>query len=280
MTALARLAEAPSSESGRLAQLLELGPPADKGEYADLFSFQLYPYASVYLGAEGMMGGEARDRITGFWRALDLEPPPEPDHLATLLAFYAELSAATGRINDRRSSLATERARVAFLHEHLLSWLPVYLAKLELLTAGFYHRWARLLAATLETETSRAPVPDRLSLHLREAPRLPAPQNVGGEAFLESLLAPVRTGFLLVRSDLTRAGQDLGLGVRAGERKFALKALLAQDAASTLDWLRQEALGQARSHAASTVLPATARDFWRARAETAAKILESARNTL
>ena len=54
--------------------------------HTDLFVFQLQPYASVYLGAEGMLGGEARDRIAGFWRALGASPPSEPDHLATMLA--------------------------------------------------------------------------------------------------------------------------------------------------------------------------------------------------
>ena len=36
-----------------------------------------------------MLGGEARDRIAGFWRALGLVPPPEPDHLAVMLGLYA-----------------------------------------------------------------------------------------------------------------------------------------------------------------------------------------------
>ena len=61
-------------------------------EHTDLFHFQLYPYASVYLGEEGMLGGEARDRIAGFWRILDLEPPLECDHLTVMLTYLAEVT--------------------------------------------------------------------------------------------------------------------------------------------------------------------------------------------
>lgn len=57
--------------------VLAVGPPA-VDEHTDVLVFQAYPYASIYLGAEGMLGGKARDRIAGFWRALGGEPPAEP----------------------------------------------------------------------------------------------------------------------------------------------------------------------------------------------------------
>src|SRR5204863_6550834 len=86
------LLEPPVAAHRPLAELLDLGPPPSAAEHTDLFRFQLYPYASVYLGAEGMLGGEARDRIAGFWRALGLVPPAEPDELTVMLGFYAELA--------------------------------------------------------------------------------------------------------------------------------------------------------------------------------------------
>jgi len=36
--------------------------------------------------------------------------------------------------------------------------------------------------------------------------------------------------------------RDLDLGSRVGERKFVLKALFAQDADATLEWLESEAM--------------------------------------
>src|SRR3982750_3893746 len=89
--ALAVIAEPPTTATEQVAAALGLGPPADASAYTELFLLQLYPYASVYLGAEGMLGGEARDRVAGFWRALGETPPVEPDHLAVMLALYARL---------------------------------------------------------------------------------------------------------------------------------------------------------------------------------------------
>ena len=41
-------------------------------EHTEVFVLNCPPYASVYLGAEGGLGGEGTDRVAGFWRALGL----------------------------------------------------------------------------------------------------------------------------------------------------------------------------------------------------------------
>src|SRR5207253_2718660 len=81
LRALAVVAEAPHKEQIRFGEMLELPGHPTSAEHTDLFDFQLSPYASVYLGTEAMIGGEARDRIAGFWRAIHLDPPSQPDHL-------------------------------------------------------------------------------------------------------------------------------------------------------------------------------------------------------
>ena len=68
-----------------------LGINSDVAAHTDLFCLQLPPFAAIYLGADGMLGGEAADRVAGFWRALGLVPPAEPDHLAALLGLYSTL---------------------------------------------------------------------------------------------------------------------------------------------------------------------------------------------
>src|SRR6266545_2894193 len=88
--ALGALCEAPQPEHAAVARALGLAPPRAV-DFAGVFMLQVYPYASVHLGDEGMLGGEAGDRVAGFWRALRLVPPAEPDHLASLLGLYAAL---------------------------------------------------------------------------------------------------------------------------------------------------------------------------------------------
>ncbi len=271
--ALAALAEPPAAETRRLAALLELGPPPAAAEHAELFLFQLHPYASVYLGGEGMLGGEARDRVAGFWRALALEPPAEPDHLPVLLAFYAELS---GREAAGGGSAGPwRRARAAFLWEHLLPWLPVYLAKLRTLASPFYRRWGRLLGRALAEEAARHEPPAELPLHLREAPPLPDPRTAGGEPFVAGLLAPVRSGLLLTRHDLARAATELELPVRSGDRRLALGGLLEQEPSATLHWLRAEAGRWVRRHQHLAAVTGSTAIFWVERATATSRLLRA-----
>jgi TorA maturation chaperone TorD len=269
--ALGALSEGPSSELQRTADALGLGALPAPAVHSDLFLFQLYPYASVYLGAEGMLGGEARDRIAGFWRALGEAPPAEPDHLALMLALHArigELEAA-----DPRRSGAWRHARRAHLWEHLLSWLPGFLEKLGELADPFYARWASLLGEALREEAERLGGPERLALHLREAPGLADPERDGLEPFLQSLLTPVRSGMILARADLSRAADQLGLGLRLGERRWVLRALFEQAAAPVLEWLAGEASRWARRHTPGLHLAAEPAAFWRSRAEATAQLL-------
>jgi TorA maturation chaperone TorD len=274
--ALGVLAEAPREEAARVAGALGLGPVPSADEYTELFVFQLYPYASVYLGAEGMLGGEARDRISGFWRALSVAmPPAEADHLALMLALYARLcELAAGGESEFIERDSWEHARRAFLWEHLLSWLPCYLSKLDDLAGPFYRRWSEILMKALVAEAESLGQPEALPLHLREPARLVDPRGNGevGE-FLQSLLAPVRSGMILTRSDLSRASRSLGLGMRLGERAFILRALFGQNACGMLEWLEEEAQAWIKRHQSYGERMGEVGRAWEAKARAAASLL-------
>jgi TorA maturation chaperone TorD len=227
LRALAAHCAAPSAA---VAGALDLPVPT-AAEHTELFGFQLYPYASIYAGAEGMLGGEARDRVAGFWRALSATPPAEPDHLAALLGLHATLVDEPGP--------RARHARHALLWEHLLSWLPVWLARLSEVAPASYASWGSLLRDFLVAEAEELGPPAAAPLHLRLAPP-------GGG--VETVLAAVRSGVVLTRADLARAGRELGLGLRQGERRYVLDALLAQQPAAVLGWLAGEAGRQAAMH--------------------------------
>src|ERR1043166_9093800 len=150
--ALAIFAEPPTAKGAAVAEALGLGELPGADEYTEVFIFQLHPYASVYLGTEGMIGGEARDRVAGFWRALGQMPPAEPDHLALMLAFYARLVELEEEAMDEQRRESWRGARKAFLWEHLLSWLAVYLTKLTGISSHFYAEWGMMLWRALVSE--------------------------------------------------------------------------------------------------------------------------------
>ena len=249
--ALAVFAEPPTVKAARVAEALELGELPTADEYTEVFVFQLYPYASVYLGAEGMIGGEARDRVAGFWRALGQMPPAEPDHLSVMLALYARLVELEAEESDDKRRESWHVARKAFLWEHLLSWMIVYLTKFFGTAAGFYSRWGAMLLRALMGEIMIVGEQERLPLSLREAPGLIDPRSGTAEEFLQSILTPVRSGMIITRADLTGAARKLNLGLRRGERKFVLKSLFAQDAKGVFDWLIAETNTWAQHHQGS-----------------------------
>ena len=276
--ALAIAAEPPQRETGRLMTLLGVDGELTRTDYTDLFVLQLPPYASVYLGAEGMLGGEARDRIAGFWRALGENPPAEADHLSVILAVYARLVEQDDTAKEPRARAAAHRARHTFLWEHMLSWLPCYLAKVRDLASRSYAAWARLLHAALLREARTLGPPMRLPLHLRTAP--PMPEAVDDlRELLVGLLTPVRSGLILTRSDLRRASQTQGVGLRAGERLFALNQLVLRHP-EALPWLEREAsVWRARHERMNPVLaPITA--HWSSRATAAAQAVNTFRHAL
>ncbi len=272
LRALAVFAEPPEAAHARVAGLLGLGDCIDGSAYAELFVFQLPPYASIYVGPEGWMGGEARERIAGFWRAVGRTPPAEPDHLSVLLGLYAALSEEHGQATGPAAALAAEAGR-ALLHEHLAPWVFAYLDHAEELAVGGYKRWAELLRETLAQAAGRVGQPAVLPAHLRAASGLPDPRTEGGQAFLKGLLAPVRSGIILTRAALGTMARELDLGLRAGERRFALEGLLGQDSQATLAALAALAAREELAHKRREGLQGESARFLARRAGHTARLL-------
>jgi hypothetical protein len=248
-----------------VAEALGLAQTPDGADFAETFLFRLYPYASVYLGPEGMLGGEARERVAGFWRAVGRVPPSEPDHLGALVGLYAGLLDEGSRSEGAEEEIARQAA-AALLFEHVAPWAFDYLERVEVLGGSFYGAWADLLSRTLGAEMARTGAPAGLPVHLSEAPSLADPREEGGEAFLSGLLAPVRTGVILTRSDLGRLAKAENLGLRMGERRYVLEHLLAQEPSTVLRALAVEAEEAAVRHAGRRAMLGSVAAFWEDRA--------------
>jgi hypothetical protein len=281
--ALGALCEPPERGHEVIAEALGLPPGPEAGDYAEAFLFGAYPYASVYLGEEGMLGGEARDRVAGFWRAVGIVPPAEPDHIAALLGLYAALIEAeetAAAVGDRARSTLRRASRKALLWEHLLSWLPAYLDKVVELAPPYFAAWARLLDSALAAEATELGMQAELPLQLRSAAGLPTVDASDG-AWVNALLSAVRTGIILTRWDLRRGARQIGVGSRVAERAYMLRTMLEQDAAGTASWLADEASRWAAKHQALEPSLGAVAGFWRARAEAtraALRLVEPARS--
>jgi TorA maturation chaperone TorD len=273
---LAVLAEPPEEGHRAIAEAIGLPATPTPAEYSDLFLFQLYPYASVHLGPEGMLGGEALGRIAGYWVALGYEAPAEPDHLAALLGLHASLAERAAELGGAERALIDE-ARGALMNEHVSPWVFPFLDRARELAPPTYRAWAELLHDVLrrEIEERRAAQELALSAHLRLAPPLVDPREEGADAFLQALLAPVRSGIIVTRADLARISADADLALRAGERRYALEHLLAQSAAEVLHALAAEAVRQGAAHAARRPWLGPPAGFLAGRCDATAKLLRA-----
>jgi hypothetical protein len=273
--ALGTLCEPPEPAHAGIAAALGLPPPPDAATFTEVFVFQLVPYASPYLSRDGMLGGEAGDRVAGFWRALQLIPPAEPDHLAALLGLYAALGEREGAETRPGVAGGWREARRALLWEHLLTWVPAYTHAISTLaSADCYAAWARLLRqALLEEARALAPPPSR-PLHLRDVPDLPpAGSGEGPDDLARALLTPARSGMLITRGDLAGASAAAGLGMRVGGRAFALRALIDSDRAAMSRWLAGHAAWWAERHRADVPVMAGIAEHWLGRAQASMRML-------
>lgn len=291
--ALAVFAEPPNEDLTNIAKALGFENIPTDDEYTETFLFNLYPYASVYLGAEGMLGGEARDRIAGFWRALNLTPPNEPDHLSTLLGLYENLcekaDGARGRWSEGEKKHKSQKSKVKgqFHHarkvlfwEHIASWLPVYLYKMKSITSPFYLLWSELLEKVLIEEANKLGQPETISQHLIADFTLQNPNEHGFEMFLSSLLSPASSGMILTKSDLGRAGQELNLSLRIAERKFVLQTLFSQDPQNVLKWLSNEANSWLQWHQSQTKIYGETALIWVKKTESSLRLLNELETNL
>ncbi|MGH9005097.1 MAG: hypothetical protein ACRDYV_18395, partial [Acidimicrobiia bacterium] len=133
-----------------------------------------------------------------------------------------------------------------------------------------YRPWAETLATALLAEAAALPPGEGfLPLHLREAPGPAAPAEDGLDGYLGRLLAPIRSGMVITRRDLAGAARHLGLGLRMGERRFVLSALVTQDPPAVLGWLADEARAWVDEHDRLVPVLGPVAAFWRGRAEEA-----------
>jgi hypothetical protein len=248
--------------------------PVSGAEHTDVFVLNLPPYAAAYLGTDGALGGEAADRVAGFWRALGLDPPGEPDHLSALLGLYASLGEAATAARRPATRSALSRAQGTLLGEHLSSWVPPYLDAVDGLPVPSLgepvpplREWAGLLRRVLATETGRHPPLPALPLALRSvspdgvwpgAPDAGVPDTglpdtgllgLGPRELATVLTVPVRSGIILTRHKLAAGAGEAGVGLRIGERRFTLRSMLEQDPVATANWLAAEADHWATQHA-------------------------------
>ena len=266
LRALGAVIEKPDASVTRLAAMLELPTQPSASEHAFLFEQQLVPCASRYLSPDGDHAAVICERMASFWRAAGATPPSDPDHLGRLLGFYAELVDMQSHETDEARRHAVGRLRKAVLWEHLLTWVPAYLSKVDLVAPRVYRRWGQLLWQVAAREAWVVGLPVTVPAILVELAALPEPPQGNVEALAAHLVAPARSGVILAPVDIRRAADALHVPVPDAPVREALVSLIAVRQAGMLEWLATEARrGETRHERHKELLPALS-DHWMRRA--------------
>jgi TorA maturation chaperone TorD len=211
-------------------------------DHHDLFSFNLFPYQSIFLDPAGLLGGSLSESVAddyrqaGF-RVLEAEPA---DHIGHQLAFLGFLSGAEADAwEDKLLPIAFRMQQLAtdFLQKQLLRWLPPLIIALQRQPHAFYARLADLTLELLYSHLSArgdlvtlgggsetATAVNSFPPLAQESPsRL---FDTGMKEIASYLISPPMSGIYLSRHDISQLGRQQRLPRGFGSRKQMLTNLL------------------------------------------------------
>ena len=223
-------------------------------DYQDLFGFNVFPFESTFLEAEGMLGGAVTDAVLRSYQEIGYQHSPSsvgPDQLSEELGALAHLCLAEAdALEDRRPEVVermqTEQAR--FLCQHILRWvLPCVLA-IRAQENPFYSELGSLATELLESHT--ADLTDAIGTALPLQFTLPpvsdilADEKTSLDDVANFLLTPAQSGLFLSRDVIQHWGRQHRLPRGFGGRKQTLGNLFRSAAQfdaveSLLDDLRK-----------------------------------------
>jgi putative dimethyl sulfoxide reductase chaperone len=220
-------------------------------EYTRLFLLNLYPYQSVFGGAEPLLNTLETEKVQDYFfgHGFSVERVKGriknllPDHLAVEMRFMAYLAkgeALAWREAKTETALNLAQAAHSFLQDYLLKWLPVLALAVPRISQNNFYRIliAQTLAFTLydfrhlqeqgtgegklrENAAKSAAKNETLILDLAQE-RLPEIVNY--------LTTPARSGFFLTKIEIERLAQRLRLPP-SGENRFQMFRALFEQAA-------------------------------------------------
>lgn len=217
----------------QLSALLPASFDADEAaaRHYRLFGFNVFPYESIFLDGDGLLGGPLAAAVQDSYRRCGYNPhttDSSPDHVGHEVGLLAFLCAAEADAwQDDLPSQAERMRRLQrdFLQQHLLRWLPPLLLAIRQQEQPFYTALANLTldllhehgaAISLSPEGSDLPAP----------PDLLADEDTGLKDIARYLATPPYSGIYLSRDGVGALARQLDLPRGFGSRQDLLLNLL------------------------------------------------------
>jgi TorA maturation chaperone TorD len=200
----------------------------------DLFGLNVFPYASIFLHGDMMIGTAVTNSIQNFYHEVGFTDYASDmaDHIGNLFGLLGYLSAAEAdAFEDHKVAEARrmQHLQLRFLNDYLLPWLPALTKAVQQQGSSLY---GSLLELSLDFVTAQYnqlqenSVGDAPAFRLPRSPNLLDNEKTGLRDIAEYLLIPVYAGFYLSRDDVRRLGSEHDLPHGFGKRKQILTNLL------------------------------------------------------
>lgn len=201
-----------------------------------LFGFNLFPYASIFLASDGLLGGNVTEQVVGQYQRSGFvvdSRATSPDHIGHELQFLAFLSAAEAdawRDGLPQQALRVQQHQRDFLQSHLLHWLlPLVTAVSAIAPATFYVALADL-ALQLVLEQYEQLCANQLPLAqadpLPQPPDVLAQEKTGLRRIARYLTVPPYSGIYLSRDQISQMARQHDLPRGFGSREEMLENVL------------------------------------------------------
>ena len=203
-------------------------------EHYHLFVHNVFPYETIFLGDDGLLGGIITENVNAFYQRIGFQPDMDEsaDHISAELNAMAHLCFAEYDAIEDQIPHEIQRLRQLqryFLDNHLLRWLPVFCIAIQQQEHNVY---AEVVFQSFELVCNhRVYLGDDLMANGRQfelamPPELLANEKTSLRDIASYLLTPAYTGFFLSNNDIKRIGSILRIPHGFGKRQQILTNLL------------------------------------------------------
>ncbi len=197
-------------------------------DHYQLFGHTLFPYESIYLDGEGLLGGSLTNAVQRFLGVMGyggLFDDSSPDHLGHELGGLAYLCRQEAELLQRAETSEAAGIRASqreFLESHLLRWLLPALIAIEQHGSRFYCAMAALtldLMGEHYEELIEGAAEPLYQFKLPSPPALLENDATGLREIARYLVTPPYSGMVMSRESITRMARRLQLPRGFGNRQ-------------------------------------------------------------
>ena len=221
----------PARMSETMADALASYPTLDdaRADHQDAFGFNVPPIMGAFLDHDAQAGGESAQRVATSYAVVGYAPNPrgeEPEHLATLLRALGVLSGAeVDAIVDGEDDVVAQLRRLQreLLEQHVLEWLPLFVAAVERLEETWPNALVHQLGSLIELHSTQ--LRTELVAYEGGVPFDLDDPDTDLRTIARALSAPARCGIWLSKHDLKHLGRKHRLPQGFGSRVLTLQNL-------------------------------------------------------